>query len=526
MTETKPNFLLLITALALIFTYSLVSAQQVGGEVVYAITEEPDTLDPQTTSTAVTGNILHYLGDTLVAKDLEGNYTAGLAESWEASDDGLTWTFTLKPNITFHDGAPVDAAAVKASLERAVNPDTQSPIAGSLFEFVENIEVVDERSFTVTLARPFSPFLDNLTDSRAAIVNVAAAEEAGNQFGRAPILTGPWQVETWRSGDRIVLTRNPDYAWGPDYTHEGAAYIETLVFRIIPEAATQTASFEAGEVQIYSVPPVDVERLESAGQYTLESFLRKGVGLFMELNVQQAPFDDVRVRRAMNYALSKDILVQVALQGQGEPAYGVLPSSIWGYWEGIQEYAPNYDPEQAMTLFEEAGWTRDGDDPLQKDGAPFSFTLYTAPIDTWTRSAQVVQGQLAEMGIQMDIQTFEFGTLLEQLKAGEQQADFMGYTYTSPDIVHLWFHSSNIGTGLAHSHFEDEMLDSLIEQSRTQTEEEERLATYQEIQQYIIDQALWVPLWTNLTYFAVQPNVAGVQIHPEGYLSLLDAYVE
>lgn len=523
---SKLKLLLHTVAFALVFVCGVALAQEVGGEVVYAITEEPDTLDPQRTSTTVTGTILHYLGDTLITKDLEGNYTAGLAESWEASEDGLTWTFTLKPNVTFHDGTPMDANAVKASLERAVAPETQSPIAGSLYEFVESIQVENALNLTVTLSQPFSPFLDNLVDSRAAIVNVAAAEESGNQFGRAPVLTGPWRIENWQSGDRITLTRNPDYTWGPDYTHEGAPYIETLVFRIIPEAATQTASFEAGEVQIYAVPPTDVERLESAGQYTLESFPRKGVGLFMEFNVQQAPFDDVRVRQAMNYALSKDILVQVALQGQGEAAHGVLPPSIWGYWEGIREYAPNYDPEQAMVLFEEAGWTREGDGPLQKDGAPFSFTLYTSPIDTWTRSAQVVQGQLSEMGIQMEIQTFEFGTLLERLKAGEQQADFMGYTYTSPDIIHLWFHSSNIGTGLAHSHFADETLDRLIEESRTQTEEDARLATYEEIQRYITDQALWVPLWTNLTYFAVQPTVAGVQVHSEGYLSLLDAYVE
>ena len=502
-------------------------AQQVGGTVTFATTEEPDTLDPQRTSTAVTGGLLRYMGDTLLTKGLDGSFISGLAESWEASEDGLTWTFNLKPNVTFHDGTPLDAAAVKASFERAVDPATGSPIAGSLFEPIESIEVADDLTLSIILTEPFSPFLDNLADPRAAIVNAAAAQEAGSAFGRSPVLTGPWMIDEWRSGDRIVLTRNPDYAWGPAFAHDGAPYIENLVFRIIPESATQVAAFEADEIQVLSpVPPTDVERLQATGQYEFESFLRKGVGLFMEFNVLEAPFDDPTVRMAMAHAINKDVIVQVALQGLGVPAYGVLPPSIWGYWEGVEEYAPKYDPERALELFAEAGWTREGDGPLMKDGEPFAFTLLTAPIDTWTRSAQIVQGMLAELGVQMDIQTFEFGTLLETLKAGEQQADFMGYTYTSPDILYLWFHSSNIGTGLAHSHFDDERLDELIEQSRTQTVEEERLGTYREIQEYITDQALWVPLWINENYIGIQPSLQGAEVHPEGYLSLLDAYVE
>ena len=515
-----------VLLLLLVVAVPTVSAQDVGGTVTFAITEEPDTLDPQKTSTAVTGTIMRYAGDTILTKDLAGAFTPGLAQSWQASDDGLTWTFVLKSGVLFHDGAPLDAAAVKASLERAVDPETQSPIAGSLFEPVESIEVVDDTTFTITLKRPFSPFLDNLADPRAAIVNVAAAEEAGTQFGRTPVLTGAWRVAEWRSGDRIVLERNPDYAWGPSYAHSGAPFIETLVFRVIPESATQVAAFEAGEVQVLSVPPTDVERLQATGNYNFDEFLRKGVGLFLEFNVEQPPFDDLAVRTAMNHAIDKGVIVQVALQGLGIPAYGVLPPSIWGYWDGIESYAPGYDPERALALFAEAGWTRDGNGPLTKDGEPFAFTLFMPPIDTWTRSAQVVQQQLGELGIEMEIQTFEFGTLLDLLKAGEQQANFMGYTYTSPDIVHLWFHTSNIGTGLAHSHFDDATIDELIERSRTQTEDADRLETYAEIQRYITDNALWVPLWTNQNFIASSTSVHGAVVHPEGYLSLLDATVE
>ncbi len=524
---TRLRFLTLALLALTLFGASAAWAQQVGGTVTLAITEEPDTLDPQKTSTAVAGTILRYIGDTLLTKDLGGAYTAGLAQSWSASDDGLTWTFTLKSGITFQDGAPLDAAAVKASLERAVAPETQSPIAGSLFEPIASIDVLDQSTMTITLKRPFSPFLDNLADPRAAIVNVAAADAEGDQFGRQPVLSGPWKVSEWRSGDRIILERNPDYAWGPAYAHQGAAYLQTLVFRVMPESATQVAAFEAGEVQVLNpVPPTDVQRLEAESGIHMENFLRKGVGLFLEFNVTKAPFDDPTLREALNYAIDKNAVVQVALKGLGVPAYGVLPPSIWGYWDGIESYAPHFDPEKAKALIEQAGYSRSGNGPYTKDGAPLSFTLYTAPIDTWTRSAQVVQGMLKDLGIQMDIQTFEFGTLLDKLKAGEQQAHFMGYTYTTPDIVYLWFHSSNIGSGLNLSHYDDPKLDALIEQSRTQTADADRLETYKEIQQLISDEALWVPLWTNYNYIGVRDALVDAGVHPEGFLTLLDAYLK
>jgi peptide/nickel transport system substrate-binding protein len=148
-----------------------------------------------------------------------------------------------------------------------------------------------------------------------------------------------------------------------------------------------------------------------------------------------------------------------------------------------------------------------------------------APIDTWRRSAQIVQAQLRAFGIQMEIQTFEFGTLLAKLRAGEHQAEFMGYTYTSPDIVYLWFHSSNVGTGLAFSHYKDPALDRLIVASRTESSPHRRLELYREIQKYIVDRALWVPLWINTNYVAVQPTVAGAKIHPDGFVVLNDAYL-
>lgn len=512
-----------VAVLMALFSPSGARAQpRTGGELVLVSTEEPDTLDAQKTGTAITGLLMRYLGDTLITKDLKGNYISALARSWTVSRDGLTWTFQLRPDVKFHDGTALTAAAVKASIERALAPETKSPIAGALFGPVAEVQASGATTVVIKLKQPFAPFLDNLTDPRAMIVSPQAVRELGDRFGRSPVGTGPFKFEEWRSADRIIFARNPDYRWAPSFVHAGPPYADRVVVRIMPESAAQVAAFERGELSVLGAPPTDVRRLQATNKYQFFSFLRKGVGLFMEFNVTKDPFSDIRVRRALNHAIEKNSVLQIGLEGLGEVAYGPLPPSIWGYWDGITDYAPKYDPAKARALLAEAGWRAGSGGTLEKGGRPFSFVLYTAPIDTWRRSAQIVQAQLRAFGIAMEIQTFEFGTLLSKLRAGEHQTEFMGYTYTSPDIVQLWFHSSNIGTGLTLSHNKDPKLDAMIEASRRETDQTKRLAIYRDIQKYIVDQALWVPLWTNTNYIAVQPTVQGAKIHPDGFLVLND----
>ncbi len=498
-------------------------AQQKPNELVRMLTEEPDTLDAQKTVTAVTGALMRLIGDTLVAKDLDGSFTPALARAWQVSRDGLTWTFNLRSGVRFHDGTPFNAQAVKFTIDRALAPETKSPIAAALFGPVQSVTIPDAQTVVIKLKQPFAIFLDNLTDPRALMISPQAVQKLGDGFGRQPVATGPYKFEEWRSADRIILTRNPDYKWGPHFVHEGPPNIERIVYRIIPEAAAQVAAFERGEADILGVPSTDLKRLQQTSKYTFFKALRKGVGLYIEFNTQREPFTDVRVRRALNQAIEKRSVLQIALEGLGVVADGVLPPSIWGYWPGMEEYSYKYDPGAAKRALAEAGWTPGSGGTLQKGGQPFRFSLYIAPIDSWRRSAQIVQSQLRAFGIQMDIETFEFATLLAKLRAGEHQANFLGYTYTSPDIVYVWFHSSNINTGLANSHYKDPKLDKLIEDSRTITDTQKRLELYRDIQKYINDIALWVPLWTNLSYTATQPRLQGVKVHVDDYLVLNDA---
>ena len=501
---------------------------KIGGVYRMQISEEPDTLDPHKSAAAVSASILKYIGDPLIYKGLNNDYIPGLATSWDVSEDGLVWTFELRQDVKFHDGTALDAEAVVNTFERALSPEIASPIAGSLLGEVEKMETIDNYSFSIYLLQPNADFEENLTDTgRLLILSPSALEEFGDDIARSPVSTGPWMFKEWVSASSITLVRNPDYNWGPEYAHEGPVYIEEIQFSIIGESATAQAAFENEELDSLSISPSDVAWITETGDYQIFSYHRKGVGLFVEFNVTKAPFDDITVRKAFNYAINKQSAVDIALEGYGEKAYGPLAPTIRGYWDGIEEYAPDYDPEMAAQLLDEAGWLLNESTGLrEKDGKPFAFEIFTAPIDTWISTLQLIQDDLAVLGITMEIQTYEFGTLLEKTKAGEQSAHVMGYTYSTPGILQLWFHSDNIGTGLTLSHNNDPELDEMIDESLVMVDWDARKELLKNIQIKIVDDALWVPVWSNDSYIAVQPWVKDVKMHPDAYLILNDAYLE
>ncbi|MGH2560205.1 MAG: ABC transporter substrate-binding protein, partial [Thermomicrobiales bacterium] len=270
----------------------------VGGEFIVGISELPDTLDPHKTGSAQASTILRLAGDSLIAKDFDGNYVPSLATEWTISEDGLTWTFTLRQDVTFHDGTPLNAEAVKFSFDRILDPATVAITAAGLIGPMASTAAPDEYTFQFTLSEPFAPLLDNLTGGTVSIVSPTAVESMGDEFGQKPILTGAWMVDEWRTGDRIILKRNPDYVWAPPFLHQDeAAYIETLTFQSIIEEASRIAAFEAEEVHQLSLPPTDVERIQEGGDFWVVNYLRKGV-VFLEFNITQPPFDDVKVRQA------------------------------------------------------------------------------------------------------------------------------------------------------------------------------------------------------------------------------------
>jgi peptide/nickel transport system substrate-binding protein len=488
---------------------------------------EPDTLDPQTTNAAVSRMVLRYAGDTLVSMDPSGGgkITEGLAKSWQVSANGLQYTFDLKPGVKFQNNDVMDAAAVVASFQRAMNPATKVGTAATVVKPIKQVHAEGASKVVFDLSYPYSLFLQNLADPAASIVDAKAAASAGKGFDRAPVLTGPWQVTQWVSGDHITLTRNANYNWGPPFAGTGPAKLNTLTFRIVPDDATAVAALQSGEIQeIAALPTANMKAFDSNTSFTSHKYLRPGVGLFLEFNVTKAPFNDPKVRQALNYAVDKQQMVKVALLGQGSAACGPLPPSIPGYWPGMCDYAPKYDPNQAKSLLAQAGWQPGPGGILQKAGQPFQFTLYSsASPGTWNSSAQILQQQLKAVGIDMKIQNMEFGTLLSKTQAGADVAHLMGYTYNTADILDLWFRSTNSGTGVNLSHIKDPHLDSMISDYQHQLTNAGRDAALVALQKYISDQSLWVPLWNPQEDIVTTSGLHGAILSTQGYLVLNQA---
>lgn len=486
-------------------------------QITLLATEEPDTLDPQRTNAAIAGMILQNAGDTLVAQNTTGKIIPALATDWTSSSDGLRVTFNLRHDVTFQNGDPLNAQAVKASFDRAMNPAIKPGAIAAMLEPVSAIKATGDYQVEFDLKQAYSPFLESLASSNASVVDAAAAQKMGTAFDRAPVLTGAWKITTWSSGQSITLTRNDKYNWSP-FGHKGAPAVKTLIYRIITDSQTQVSALKNGEVQYaYTLPTAQVNQFQNSADFNMVHFLRKGVGLYLEFNVTKAPFNDPLVRQAMNYAVDKKPLVQVALQGKGQAACGPLPPSIPGYWTGICDYGPKYDLAKAKSLLAQAGYKPDSSGKMMKDGQPLQFTLYTmATTTSWNDTAQLLQQQLQKAGITMQIQSFEFGTLLAKAQAGEDQAHFMGYTYTSADILYLLFDSKSTGSGINLSHTKDPQMDTLLDQYRSELNTSKRATVLQNIQKRAVDQAIQVPLWTNETYGVTAKKIKNVQLNFNG----------
>ncbi|GAB4374551.1 MAG: ABC transporter substrate-binding protein [Calditrichia bacterium] len=519
--------------MGLLFLFIKCSAPDTGrnrDRLVLSLGENPETLDPHKASLGVESDVLIHIGASLLDYGPDLKFHPYLAEAYHVSDDGKVWYFKIRQGITHHDGTPFNARTYKKNLERAMAPETASPIAGSYLTPVERIETPTDYELIFHLKTPFLPFPFYLADAAyLQPISEKALQKYGADYGQHPVSVGPFKFKKWRSGQEIVLEKNENFAWTlPYYQNRGAMKFKELAFKIVPERVTTVAALETGKIDIAGIPVEERNRFVREGRFKLFEQLHSGVSLYLVMNLSRSPFDDVRVRRAINHAINKQDVIDAALDGWAIPAYGPAAPLIWGYSPTVEKMGYEYDPSRARTLLREAGWKdTDGDGILDRENNPFELDFWTQPIESWMLAAEALQAQFREVGIKVNINSFELGTLLESMTQGNHDLSLMGYTWTADcDILYFYYHSSQIGSGPNYSQCSLPELDDLLIKARQSPNEEIGYDYYRQVQEYIVREALIAPIYIAKSMSAVNPRVQNIRQHPAGFWLLGDVFLQ
>lgn len=514
-----------------------------GGTLTYGLSGDLDgTMDPQVTHFDTSIRVSLNICEPLVWIPTASEIVPGLAESWEVSDDGLEYTFNLKQGVTFHDGTPFTAEAVKFTFDRVVEADqlaaagtpTADPekviVSGQAHDQIgtyDHSEVIDDHTIKMFLSRPFSPFLTGL-NGYLGIVSPPAVESMGlAEFGRAPVGTGPFKFKEWVEADHITLERNPDYAWGSSYfQHQDAAYLDEIIYQIIPDPAVRTGTLISGESQyIEDVDPLQFEDLEGNSDIVAERKPQPGSGWVLLVNVSRPdrPVADLNVRKALEYAIDKDTFNLAVFGGMNEPAASPLMKPTFGY-EPKTEEVYSYDPEQASTLLEEAGWTLNGD-IREKDGQPLelSFPIIDRPRDN--AMATFIQGSFRDIGVDLTVEPLERGAYRQRWnEENDYDFSFMWFSYADPDVMRTIFHSDNIGA-FNRAQYSVPEVDQMLEDAAASSDPEVRTDLYSQLQMRVLEEAVVIPLADSVTYNAKQANLEGeVLDYLASYVWMNDAH--
>ncbi|MFP4484667.1 MAG: ABC transporter substrate-binding protein [Spirochaetota bacterium] len=449
---------------------------------------EPKALDPHTVTAVNDFRILVNLYDGLVRfKDGSLDVEPALATSWDVSDDGTVYTFELREDVTFHDGTPFNAEAVKFNFDRMLNEDHPYYDTGPFplsfyFSSIQETRVVDEYTVELVLDAPFAPLISNLAYPTGLLVSPAAVEEYGDDYGRNPVGTGPYEFVEWESNTRVTVVKNQDY-WG------GEPGMDQIVFRPITDGNTRVNEMLSGGVDLMvEVPPDSVATFEEQEDFTVYEQVGPHVW-FLILNLREGPFTDQRVRQAANYAIDKEALVENVLQGTATVADSpIAPAFDWAYNDDLEPYP--YDPDRARELIQEAG----------AEGAEVTFYVTEGgsgmldPVPMGTS----IQADLEAVGLDVSIETYEWNTFLGRVNPGlEGKADMAEMAWMTNDPDTLPFLTLRTDAfpeegGFNSGYYSNSEVDRLLEQARTATDRERRAELYREVQEIVYEDAPWV----------------------------------
>src|SRR5690625_1290341 len=500
--------------------------------LIFARGGDSESLDPGSTSDGESSRVTQQVLETLLEfEDESYDLRPGLAHDWDVSDDGLEYTFYLEEGVTFHDGTDFNAEAVKINFDRFADPEHEYAFQedgyvyfmyetmfggqkGDEGHVVDEVVAVDDYTVEFHLNKPLGFFLQNMAMTYFAITSPAALEEYGPEINENPVGTGPFKFVSWTKDDSIILEKFEDYRI------EGLPKLDRVIFEVIPDNAARLIALRSGDIDIMDgLNPDDAAGVEADDDLILYARAENNFG-YVGFNVQKEPVDNQTLRQAISHAIDREAIVEALYAGYGTPAVNPLPLSYLGYNDEVEGY--QYDVEKAKELLAEAGYA----DGLEID-------LWTMPVarpympDPET-VAEIVQNNLAEIGVEVNIVREEWAPYLEKTQNGEHQMYMLGWSGTNGDpdyFLSSLLHGNNVGDS-NREFYQNEEVDRLLDEAKVEIDQEKRAELYKEAQAIIAEEVPMIPLVHSTPVMATAAYVKDYVPHPSTSESLREVDIE
>lgn len=495
-------------------------------DLTVAFPYQPDTLDPEVTSQAISGMIDRNIFDTLVWIDSNGKPTPDLATSWTIDKTNTVYTFTLKQGVKFQDGTPFNAAAVVYDLNRIEDPKTKSQTAISDLGPFKSAKALSTYKVQITLSKPFAPLLTYLGTPELGMLSPTAVKKNGSQaIATHPVGTGPFEISKVVPQQEIVLKKNPDYNWGPAALgHTGPANLQSITFRFIQDAQNRVSALQTGGVQaIDTVPPTSFDSLKQNPSYTSYDTPYPGTPRYIAFNVSKWPTNDVAVRQALSYAVDRNGVIKSADSGVYSAAWGPLQEGTIGYDSSLNNmYA--YNVSKATKLLQQDGWSK-VNGKWSKGGKTLSVSIYAiSGVEDWSDIATAVQAYLQQFGVDAKVVALAEPAWYSAIMKGTD--DNMTATYfmgTDPDLLRSLFTPKAFGNWSLYS---DPTVTKQLDTASSTTDLNQRIAIYKKVQETIMQQAVMLPIYNEGDLYATTKNLTGLSFDMSGYPVYLGAQLK
>ena len=479
-----------------------------GGILVNAMIGEPSNLIAMIAGDSASSTIAGNIFNSLIKYDEKLNHAPELAKKWVISPDQKTITFTLKDNLVWADGTPLTSEDVLFTWQLVTDPNTRTPYASD-YLLVKKASAPDKNTFEVTYEETYAPAIDTWASLHILPKHLLKDEDINNTyFSRKPTGSSYYQLNKWVSGQQVSLKSNTN-------SSQGLPQIEQLISRIIPDTSSQFLELTADNIDLMSINPIQYQRVFPARKDMLEKInLYKELGngyTYLGFNLKKAPFNDVNVRQAINYAIDKDEVIKGVLLGLGEPiASPYKPGTRWNN-PNLQPYP--YSPKKALDLLKKAGYEKNEDGYFEKNGKVLAFEILTNQNKQREMTAVLVQRRLKEIGIEVTIRVLEWASFINQyIRTGDFNAVVLGWSLSlDPDQFNIW-HSSQQGPGQFNFiGYENSQVDKLLELGRKELDANKREKIYHQFSEHLLNDSPIVYLYAGYGLSAVNKRVQGIK---------------